>query len=45
MLTGILQRDFPVVQAITLLFAIMVVVVNLLTDLAHAGLDPRVRLS
>jgi peptide/nickel transport system permease protein len=45
MLTGILQRDFPIVQAITLLFAIMVVTVNLLTDLAHAGLDPRVRLS
>lgn len=45
MLTGILQRDFPIVQAITLLFAVMVVLVNLLTDLTHAALDPRVSLS
>lgn len=45
MLTAILQRDFPIVQAITLLFAILVVLVNLLTDLAHAGLDPRVSLA
>lgn len=45
MLTGILQRDFPIVQAITLLFAILVVLVNLLTDLAHAALDPRVSLA
>jgi peptide/nickel transport system permease protein len=30
---------------VTLLFAVLVVAVNLLTDLAHAGLDPRVRLS
>jgi peptide/nickel transport system permease protein len=33
------------VQGITLTFAIMVVVVNLLTDLTHAALDPRVKLS
>jgi peptide/nickel transport system permease protein len=45
MLTAILQRDFPIVQGVTLLFAVLVVAVNLLTDLAHAGLDPRVRLS
>lgn len=45
MLTGILQRDFPIVQAVTLLFAVMVVLVNLLTDLTHAALDPRVSLS
>jgi len=33
------------VQGITLVFAIMVVVVNLLTDLTHASLDPRVKLA
>jgi peptide/nickel transport system permease protein len=45
MLNAILQRDFPIVQGVTLVFAVMVVVVNLLTDLAHAALDPRVRLT
>lgn len=45
MLDAIFNRDFAVVQAVTLLFAVMVVAVNLLTDVAHAALDPRVALS
>lgn len=45
MINSILGRDFPTVQGITLVFAIMVVIVNLLTDLAHAALDPRVKLA
>lgn len=45
MLDAIFNRDFPVVQGVTLVFAIMVVIINLATDLAHAGLDPRVELS
>jgi peptide/nickel transport system permease protein len=45
MITAIFNRDFPVVQGVTLVFAVMVVIVNLLTDMAHAALDPRVRLS
>jgi peptide/nickel transport system permease protein len=45
MINSILGRDFPTVQGITLTFAIMVVIVNLLTDLTHAALDPRVKLS
>jgi peptide/nickel transport system permease protein len=43
MINSIFQRDFPVVQAVTLVFAVMVVFVYLLTDIAHALLDPRVR--
>jgi peptide/nickel transport system permease protein len=43
MINSIFQRDFPVVQAVTLVFAIMVVLVYLLTDVVHALLDPRVR--
>ena len=43
MINSILQRDFPVVQAVTLAFGIMVVLVYLLADIAHALLDPRVR--
>jgi peptide/nickel transport system permease protein len=43
MINSIFQRDFPVVQAVTLVFAIMVVLVYLTTDVVHALLDPRVR--
>ncbi len=45
MLDSIFNRDFAVVQAVTLVFAVMVVTVNLLTDVAHAALDPRVELT
>jgi len=45
MLDSIFNRDFAVVQAVTLVFAVMVVAINLMTDLAHAALDPRVELS
>lgn len=44
MVQAILDRDFPVVQGITLVFAVIVVAVYLLTDVAYALLDPRVRL-
>jgi peptide/nickel transport system permease protein len=44
MVQSILNRDFPVVQGITLVFALLVVIVYLLTDVAYALLDPRVRL-
>ncbi|HLH64464.1 MAG TPA: ABC transporter permease [Solirubrobacteraceae bacterium] len=44
MVQSILNRDFPVVQGITLVFALLVVLVYLLTDVAYALLDPRVRL-
>jgi len=43
MINSIFQRDFDVVQAVALVFGIMVVLVNLLTDVAYATLDPRVR--
>jgi peptide/nickel transport system permease protein len=43
MINSIFQRDFPVVQGVTLVFAVMVVLLNLLADMAYAALDPRVR--
>jgi peptide/nickel transport system permease protein len=43
MINAIFERDFPVVQAVSLVFAVMVVIVYLLADVAHALLDPRVR--
>lgn len=38
---AITQRDYPVVQAALLFFAVGFVVVNILTDLAYRFLDPR----
>jgi peptide/nickel transport system permease protein len=43
MIDSIFQRDFTVVQAITLVFAVLVVTINLLTDIVYSLLDPRVR--
>jgi ABC-type dipeptide/oligopeptide/nickel transport system permease component len=37
-------RDYPVVQSMTLIFASLVILVNLATDLTYTFLDPRVRL-
>ena len=42
MLTALNERDYPVVSAINLLFASVVVVINLGTDLTYTLLDPRV---
>jgi peptide/nickel transport system permease protein len=39
---SITARDYPVVQAITVISAFMVVLVNLLVDLSYSFLDPRV---
>jgi peptide/nickel transport system permease protein len=38
------QRDLPVVQAIVLFVACVIVIVNFLVDLTYAALDPRIRL-
>ena len=45
MINSIFQRDFTVVQGVTLVFAIMVILLNLAADVAYASLDPRVRFS
>jgi peptide/nickel transport system permease protein len=40
--SSITTRDLSVVQGIVLVFGILVVVINILTDVAYAALDPRV---
>ncbi len=40
---GILQRDYPVVMATSFLFAVIVVLGNLLADVLYAVADPRIR--
>jgi len=40
---AILWRDYPIIQAVTLLFSAAYVLVNLAVDLSYTLLDPRIR--
>ncbi|MCC7021357.1 MAG: ABC transporter permease [Thermomicrobiales bacterium] len=40
--TAVFQRDYPVIQGVTLTIGIMVLLINLVVDLTYAMLDPRV---
>lgn len=40
---SILNRDFPVMQAVVLVITVLFMLANLLVDLAYAWLDPRIR--
>lgn len=42
-LNAISQRDYPVVQGVVLVIALLFVLVNLVVDVAYAFIDPRVR--
>jgi ABC-type dipeptide/oligopeptide/nickel transport system permease component len=37
------NRDYPVIMGVTLLYAIALVIANLLVDITYAWLDPRIR--
>ena len=43
LVTAVENRDFALVQALTLIFGTLVVLINILADLAEAAIDPRVR--
>jgi peptide/nickel transport system permease protein len=45
LVTGILARDYPVVQASLVVFALFVVGVNLAMDLVYVLVDPRLRVA
>ncbi|WP_284163794.1 ABC transporter permease [Frigidibacter sp. SD6-1] len=45
MLEAIFARDYPLIQGLTLTFAVLVSAVFLLTDLVQSWLDPRMRLT
>lgn len=40
---GALNRDYPLVMGIVVIYAAAIILLNLLSDLAYAALDPRVR--
>ena len=41
--TSIGNRDYPVIMATTLIFALLIILMNLLVDISYALLDPRIR--
>ena len=43
LITSINAQDYPAVQSVVLIIAIIVVVINLLIDLSYGWLDPRIR--
>ena len=45
LLQAVQQKDWPVVQGITLVIGVWVVLVNLLVDISYALLDPRLKVS
>ena len=40
---AVLNRDFPVIQGVVLVFSVLYVLINLLVDLSYLALDPRIR--
>jgi peptide/nickel transport system permease protein len=45
MVQAVLARDYPVIQAITLLCSVIFVLINLFVDLLYVLIDPRIRLA
>lgn len=43
-ITSLGSRDYPVVQGCVLVFAIFVMVINLLVDVCYKWIDPRISL-
>ncbi|MEX0781069.1 MAG: ABC transporter permease [Dehalococcoidia bacterium] len=43
LIRAVQQKDFAVVQGVTLFFAIAVILINLMVDIAYTVLDPRAR--
>lgn len=42
---SVFGRDYPVIMGLTLLYAVIIVMMNLMVDLSYAVIDPRVRYS
>jgi ABC-type dipeptide/oligopeptide/nickel transport system permease component len=40
---SIIARDYPIVQSMTLIIALIYIVVNMAVDVLYAVIDPRIR--
>lgn len=45
LLSGVTSRDYPVVQGVVLVIAVLTILINVAVDITYAVLDPRIRLS
>ncbi len=45
LLDSIYSRDYPLIQGIIIFYAIILILINLIVDIAYAFIDPRVRVS
>jgi peptide/nickel transport system permease protein len=45
MINAVTRRDYPVIMSATLLAGACVIIANLLTDIAYAAVDPRIKVS
>jgi ABC-type dipeptide/oligopeptide/nickel transport system permease component len=43
LVNGVINHDYPLVQTMIFMFAGLVIVANLLTDILYGWLDPRIR--
>ena len=43
MVSGVSQRDYPLIMGITLFVGVAVLASNLVTDITYAAVDPRIR--
>jgi peptide/nickel transport system permease protein len=43
LVTAVSGRDFPVVQGVTMMVAVVTLLINLLVDITYAYVDPRIR--
>jgi peptide/nickel transport system permease protein len=43
LVSSIEMRDFPTISGLTLIFGVLVILVNLIADLSYAVVDPRIR--
>lgn len=45
LLSGVTSRDYPVVQGVVLVIAVLTILINVAVDILYGVLDPRIRLS
>ncbi len=43
-ITSVINRDYPLVMGMTLMFGIILIICNFVVDLAYSWIDPRIRL-
>jgi oligopeptide transport system permease protein len=43
-ITAVTNRDYPLIMGVTLVYAVLIILANLIVDLLYAIMDPRVRL-